>query len=73
MPEWLCVKTNACVKSIFQLDSPLLITYGNMCGLDDSGSKVAANTTFTATMTTEAKDLAGNALAIDYVWTFRTK
>jgi hypothetical protein len=33
---------------------------------------LAANTTYTATITTGAKDLAGNALAADYVWTFET-
>ena len=30
------------------------------------------NTHYTATITTAAKDLAGNALAVDYVWTFTT-
>lgn len=36
------------------------------------GSNLAANTTFTGTITTGAKDLAGNALATNYVWTFTT-
>jgi len=36
------------------------------------GSNLAPNTTFTATITTGAEDLAGNALASDYVWTFTT-
>ena len=35
-------------------------------------SALAASTTFTATITTGAKDLAGNALASDFVWTFTT-
>jgi len=33
---------------------------------------LAAGTTYTATMTTGAKDLAGNALANNVVWNFRT-
>ncbi|MDY0375939.1 MAG: ice-binding family protein [Desulfobacterium sp.] len=33
---------------------------------------LAYNTTYMATITTAAKDLAGNALANDYVWTFDT-
>ena len=35
-------------------------------------SDLAINTTFTATITTGAEDLAGNALASDFVWTFTT-
>ena len=33
---------------------------------------LAANTVYTASMTTGAKDLAGNAMATDYVWNFTT-
>src|SRR5439155_859597 len=33
---------------------------------------LAANTTYTATMSTGAKDLAGNALASEIVWSFTT-
>jgi hypothetical protein len=35
-------------------------------------ANLAASTTFTATITTGAKNLAGTALAADYVWTFTT-
>jgi hypothetical protein len=35
-------------------------------------SNLAPNTTYTATITTGAKDLAGNALAVNYVWSFTT-
>jgi len=35
-------------------------------------SNFAQNTLYTATITTGAKDLAGNALANDYVWSFTT-
>jgi hypothetical protein len=35
-------------------------------------SNLASGTTFTATITTGARDLAGNALASNFVWTFST-
>ncbi len=35
-------------------------------------ANLAINTTYTATVTTGAKDLSGNALALDYVWSFTT-
>jgi hypothetical protein len=35
-------------------------------------ANLAPNTLFTATITTGAQDLAGNALAANYVWTFTT-
>jgi hypothetical protein len=35
-------------------------------------ANLAASTTYTATITTGTKDLAGNALALNYVWMFTT-
>jgi hypothetical protein len=35
-------------------------------------ASLAINTLFTATITTGAQDLAGNAVAVNYVWTFTT-
>jgi hypothetical protein len=35
-------------------------------------ANLTANTLYTATITTGATDLAGNALAVNYVWTFTT-
>src|SRR5439155_166664 len=37
-----------------------------------SSDLLAPNTTYTATMTTGARDLAGNALAANFVWSFTT-
>ena len=36
------------------------------------GSNLANSATYTATMTTGVKDLAGNALAVNYTWSFTT-
>ena len=36
------------------------------------GSALAINTTYTATITTGAKDLAQNAMAANYIWSFTT-
>src|SRR5437867_3072902 len=35
-------------------------------------SNLAASATYTATISTGVKDLAGNAMAANYVWTFTT-
>lgn len=51
-----------------------LVTYdvaGKIATFTPSAN-LAVNTTYTATVTTGAKDLAGNALAADYVWSFTT-
>ncbi|MDP3183810.1 MAG: Ig-like domain-containing protein [Anaerolineales bacterium] len=48
------------------------VTYAGVTAVFTPASNLAANTLFTATITTGAKDLAGNALASDYVWSFTT-
>jgi Ice-binding-like/Bacterial Ig-like domain len=53
---------------------PGLVSYaaiGNTLIFTPSAN-LAPNTLFTATITTGVEDLAGNALAADYVWTFTT-
>ncbi|MGZ8537082.1 MAG: Ig-like domain-containing protein [Flavisolibacter sp.] len=49
-----------------------LISYTGMTARFSPFNNLANNTTYTATITTGAKDLAGNALVNDYVWTFTT-
>ena len=44
------------------------VTYAGLTATFDPTNPLAANTVFTATITTGAKDLAGNALANNYVW-----
>jgi hypothetical protein len=48
------------------------VTYAGTAGTFTPAVNLAANTTYTATITTGAKDLAGNAMANHYVWSFTT-
>ena len=48
------------------------VIYAGLTGTFRPLVNLAANTLYTATVTTGAKDLAGNAVAADYVWTFTT-
>ncbi len=48
------------------------VTYSGVTAVFTPTSNLAANTTYTATITIGAKDLAGNALAGNYVWSFTT-
>jgi len=48
------------------------VTYSGVIAVFNPASDLAYNTTYTATITTGAADLAGNALATDYVWSFTT-
>lgn len=45
---------------------------GGTIGVFDPAGDLALNTTYTATITTAARDSAGNPLAISYTWTFTT-
>ena len=48
------------------------VTYVGTTATFAPTAPLAASTTFTATVTTGAKDLAGNALASSFAWTFTT-
>ena len=48
------------------------VTYGTVTARFTPDSNLTASTTYTATITTGAKDLAGNALAVNKVWSFTT-
>jgi hypothetical protein len=48
------------------------VTYIGTTATFTPASDLAISTLYTATITTGAKDLAGNALASDFVWTFTT-
>ena len=48
------------------------VTYADVTATFTPASNLAPSTVYTATITTGAKDLAGNALASNYVWSFTT-
>jgi hypothetical protein len=48
------------------------VAYSGVTAVFTPATNLAASTTYTATITTGAMDLAGNALATDYVWDFST-
>ena len=48
------------------------VTYAGTGAIFTPASDLTASTTYTGTITTGAKDLAGNALASNYVWSFTT-
>ncbi len=48
------------------------VSYSGTTAIFAPASNLAPNTIYTATITTGAKDLAGNALANDYTWSFTT-
>ena len=48
------------------------VDYSGVTAVFTPASNLAASTTYTATITTGAEDLAGNALTADYVWSFTT-
>jgi hypothetical protein len=51
---------------------PGTVTYAGSAATFTPTAALAANTQYTATITTAAKDLTGNALAANYVWSFTT-
>jgi hypothetical protein len=48
------------------------VTYSGVTAVYNPTSDLAANTNYTATVSTGAKDLAGNGLAVNKVWSFTT-
>jgi hypothetical protein len=54
------------------VDVPGVVTYFNDTATLDPTADLALGTTYTATITTAATDLAGNKLAMDYSWSFTT-
>ena len=51
---------------------PGTLTYSGVNAVFTPSNALANNTVYTVTVTTGAKDLAGNAMAADYVWSWTT-
>lgn len=51
---------------------PGLVSYSGTNATFTPTNNLVANTLYTATITSETKDLAGNALEDDYIWSFTT-
>jgi hypothetical protein len=51
---------------------PGLVTYAGKVATFNPTNDLAANTLYTATLTTGAKDMAGNAMALSKTWSFTT-
>jgi hypothetical protein len=49
-----------------------IVTYSGTTATFTPSSKLDPNTTFTGKITTSAKDMMGNAIQTDFVWTFST-
>ncbi len=68
----LTVTTAAFVLDNGTTPVPGTVIYAGVTATFTPTGSLAPNTTYTATVLMEAADLAGNALAGDYVWTFTT-
>jgi hypothetical protein len=49
-----------------------IVSYSGITASFNPANDLMPSTSYTATITTGAKDLAGNTLAVDYVWNFTT-
>ena len=65
---------NTASFTLMQGTTPVVdaLTYAGVTATFTPLTSLAPNTTYTATITTGAKDLAGNTLANSYIWTFTT-
>lgn len=48
------------------------VSYGGAIAIFTPAAPLVSDTLYTATITSEAEDLVGNPLAVDFVWTFTT-
>ena len=65
---------NATTFTLQQGTTPVtgVVSYTGVTAVFNPTSSLAPNTTYTAAVSTGSKDLAGNALAVGFVWSFTT-
>ncbi len=65
---------NTATFTLVQGITPVLgvVTYAGITAVFTPAANLSVSTTYTANITTGAKDLAGNAIASSYVWSFTT-
>ncbi|MCW3073132.1 MAG: hypothetical protein JWP69_201 [Flaviaesturariibacter sp.] len=66
------INTNTFLLKQGAISIPGTVTYAGTTASFTPSSNLSANTTYNATITTGSQDLAGNALANNYVWSFTT-
>jgi hypothetical protein len=71
-PSTVTTATFTLIKQGTTTPVPGAVTYAGTTATFNSTSSLATGTVYTATVTTGVKDLADNALASNYVWSFTT-
>jgi len=68
------ISTTTIIVSDPVTDSPVagLVTYSGVTAIFNPTNELAPNTVYTATITTGVKDVAGNAMVMNYSWIFTT-
>jgi hypothetical protein len=66
------INTSSIIITVAGVVIPGTISYSGNTATFSPTSRLAANTLHTGRVTTVVKDLAGNALQTDYIWTFTT-
>ncbi len=66
------INTSSIIISVAGVEVPGTVTYSGTTAVFTPSSRLATNTLYTGTVKTSVKDVAGNALQTDYIWTFTT-
>jgi hypothetical protein len=66
------INTSSIIITVAGVVVPGTVSFSGNTATYSTTSILTANTLYTGTVTTAVKDLAGNALQTDYIWTFTT-